>query len=671
MDPVWDADFVFPLEVQTIQDILNGKVNVLVRDFDDADGDVHYLDLGRVSVPLEEVITRGKIMAQAQLVQLAARWYPLERCRSMRKVAGALKIAVGVFVGHDSTLLPDEDSEAESIADRAVLFERKLCKLRAARGMSGRRTVSASPTRGGYGKARVLTARGGTVGQRPKSAPTAATLASPAGERRNPFRLKPLEPKLAVPKTELGEDSDLPGRRVTASSGIPGDLSPKGHPLEREIDERPRGRKHARGSTEICSSPCPPSRGGLRDAMGAVSPSREESSEDRDSCFGSLATPCAAAQEQAPVRVKTSTKLSRLTAKAQGRQEGMRSLAVRDDARGEGAAERARRWHRALLVSVQRLEDRSTESMAYGELRSMTRNASPSQAAQIIAAVRGTGSDFSLSARRYALRILAWLCWDQPRAARKACSGIIAYVLARIRDDETASLRRDLMTCVGAVMLSALRKADANECMVQIQRLLDLLTEYRSAVRDSAGACCVAAVHPPPTPVAVDVVTDLHSINEVRLVLGQIAERLGVTITVPKESLLLPDGTAVVELPDALSAASFYRRLKLCGEGVPSTWQIQPFPEVSGSRRAPELFVMRQSCLTGILIRLVDSKVLYVIISRIIIGPTGQVMQRSQRVVCYREQRLRLMVYDGDSALVTAVSIQRSSSPLCQNSPSL
>ncbi|CAN0566273.1 unnamed protein product, partial [Ectocarpus sp. 12 AP-2014] len=79
VDPVWDAEFVFPLKVQSVEDVLSGRINILVRDHDDADGDLHYIDLGRVEVPLETVLTEGNIMAHTQLVQLPARWYPLQR----------------------------------------------------------------------------------------------------------------------------------------------------------------------------------------------------------------------------------------------------------------------------------------------------------------------------------------------------------------------------------------------------------------------------------------------------------------------------------------------------------------------------------------------------------------------------------------------------------------
>eukprot|EP00903_Cladosiphon_okamuranus_P007632 g7401.t1 len=382
VDPVWDAEFVFPLEVQTVQDLLSGQLNVLVRDYDDADGDVHFVDLGRVSIPLETVLTEGNIMAHTQLVQLPARWYPLQRCRGVTKSRGALKMAVGFFVGSDSALLRDDDSESETI--------------------------------------------------------------------------------------DQGAGTALRGRLPGASATW------DGH---------------------------------------------------------------------------------------------------------EAAIVHAHRWQRRLLESMQRLEDRSTEGAAYGELRAMVREASSTQASQVIAAARGVGASCSLSARRYTLRLLAWLCWDQQAAASKGHGDIISYVLDRAGDNETASLRRDMAVCVGAVMLSALRHGTVDACMAQTRRFLRLVGEQQKSVRESAGVCCVASVLPPSPYVPVEIQADLRSIEDVRLVIGRAAEWGRLANFVPKEAVLLPGGRAVIELPDAAAAASFFDRITATAGGLPSSWRIDPFPE--------------------------------------------------------------------------------------------
>ncbi|CAN0068185.1 unnamed protein product, partial [Phaeothamnion confervicola] len=60
-DPIWDEELVFPLVVDTVDDVMEGQINVVIRDQDDEDGDVHYHELGRVTIPLKAVLLDGKV----------------------------------------------------------------------------------------------------------------------------------------------------------------------------------------------------------------------------------------------------------------------------------------------------------------------------------------------------------------------------------------------------------------------------------------------------------------------------------------------------------------------------------------------------------------------------------------------------------------------------------
>lgn len=581
--------------------MLTGRVNLLVRDHDDADGDVHYLDLGRASIALETVLTEGNIMAHTQMVQLPARWYPLQRCRGMKKARGMLKISVGFCVGPDSTLLRDEEGDEAATEDRsyagvtaAARFEHNMRKIRGARGATSGawRTASVSPSRRSPVASRTLTARGGTTCQRPQSAPEAATLTSPVRVARQsrPFELKPIQ-------APFPPAADIYHVAATANASIPysigrveaeNDLSDSARGIETTTtvsQQKPRWRDTYTSPERQSGENAKAARtrlGGRSD----VNPGREQEGfvgEGRPSPTKKwvVESPPAMAQH-----VRSSAKLSRLAAKAARGGTG-------DGGRGpppdvstswgekEGATMRAHRWERKLLESMQRLEERSTGVLAYGELRAMAREATSPQVARIVAAARGVGPSCSLAARRFTLRLLAWICWDQPRAASKIYGGIVNYVLERVRDEESASLRGDLAVCVGAVMLSALQRGTADACMIQTRRFLELAREQRMSVRESAGVCCVAAVLPPPPLVPVEIETGLRSMDDVRLAIGQAAGRAGISNVVPKEAVLLPGGRAVVELADAPTAAEFFDRMSIAQEDLPSSWSVCPFPEVS------------------------------------------------------------------------------------------
>ncbi len=47
VDPLWDSEHIFPLEVDSIDALLDAKCVVLVRDEDINDGVVAYDDLGK------------------------------------------------------------------------------------------------------------------------------------------------------------------------------------------------------------------------------------------------------------------------------------------------------------------------------------------------------------------------------------------------------------------------------------------------------------------------------------------------------------------------------------------------------------------------------------------------------------------------------------------------
>lgn len=562
---------------------MSGKVNILVRDFDDADGDVHYLDLGRVAVLLERVIIEGNIMAHAQLVQLPAHWYTLERCRAMRRVTGALKIAIGIFVGNECDLSLDENCEAESPVDQAVLFERTLRRIRMARGASIMRNVSASPIHRTRGRTRGLTARGGTMAERPKSAPTAATLSSPNRVRRRSFELRPLQAKFPSQASRVDHESNNPQTYGRVEVRQVGDKSLSRDISEDETKERPTRQGTFQSPERALGAPSQSTHGTSMNKTAMLAPEQETPPgvEPHHDLF-----PTKWEVEDPPKpAVRTSSELSRLVAKALNAHHRIPQHVAKDATEKQRTKVSANRWHTALLESMQRLEERSTEGVAYGELRAMAREASVSQVAQILAAVRGVGKSCSVSARRYTLRLLSWLCWDQPRATSKIYGGIVAYALDRIKDDETASLRGDLVVCVGAMMLSAMRNSTAEECMVQTLRFLNFTKEQSATVRESAGACVAAAVHPARPPVPVELETDLRSIDDVRVILGQIAGRFGTTCAVPKGSVLLPNGRAVIELPDALRAAEVYRHISMMADEFPSAWCLYPFPEVSALRR--------------------------------------------------------------------------------------
>ena len=585
VDPVWDADFVFLLEVQSVDDVLHGQINIVVRDHDDADGDVHYLDLGRVSVSLGTVLIEGNIMPRMRLVQLPARWFTLQPCRGMKRSRGALRVAIGFFFGTDSSvLLVDGDESIGQGMNAAARFEQGIRKIREKQGSTATdnwRGVSMSPTRRSQCTSRTLTARDGTTSRRPKSAPQVTTLYSPRLTRQRPFKLKYLHPRLPAKEGQNLATTPLDVKREVVDDNQP------------RLTEAFEGVRSPRWQARIR----PPA----QQHAPRTPPPLSWRRSDRADVSSRIVRPLADSSKTYPPAtqpVRSSNKLSRLAATAaSGSAPGPPNISSNRD-KGEGATLRVHLWHRALLESMQRLEDRGTEGMAYGELRAMARDASPTQVGQIVTAARGVGAGCSLAARRYTLRLLAWLCWDQPRAVSKFIGSMVSYVMDRTRDEETASLRGELVTCVGAIMLSALRTNTADVSMALMRRFLEAVRQQRKSVRESAGACCVASISPKPPGVPVEIETGLRGIDDVRIAIAQAAGRAEITIALPKEVVLLPGGRLVVELANASDAAEFYHRLSSLAGALPSAWSIYPFPEVLAKDRRKAVYNPRWNTST-------------------------------------------------------------------------
>ncbi|CAM9670391.1 unnamed protein product, partial [Choristocarpus tenellus] len=394
VDPVWDTDFVFPLRVQSVEDIMIGRVNITIRDHDDEDGDTHYDDLGHISVPLEAVLTEGKPMVHTQLVQLPARWYPIQRCRGMRKVSGALKVAVGIFIGEDAGLVGVEGDETDKGVGNIFkgIFRKKIQGAGTCINGQGGRAASTSPIRRNLMSSRVLTARGGTTSQRPKSAPTVTTLTSPDRSTNKPFAFASFIRQPAKTPVVDSLDTQNSSKQIPDGRGL---TTPQGE-----------------GSTTLAALDT-----SLDISISSTPPQNTPKSREVDLQPSQWAVEV---PNLGPTR--PSSKLSKLATQAGKKQQEPRSnnkmyLSGENQVIGGlgGEVARSRLWQMDLLRSMQRLDERSTERMAYGELRALGRDASPQQVAQMVSEARKVRGSSPVSVRLITLRLLSRLCWERPQ----------------------------------------------------------------------------------------------------------------------------------------------------------------------------------------------------------------------------------------------------------------
>lgn len=99
VDPIWNEDLTFRLDVSDITELIYLKCAICCRDEDIIDGNISYDELGMIEVPLKDVIQKGKACANS--IVMSAAWYKLNKGPGMRRVDGSLKLTISIIFGAD------------------------------------------------------------------------------------------------------------------------------------------------------------------------------------------------------------------------------------------------------------------------------------------------------------------------------------------------------------------------------------------------------------------------------------------------------------------------------------------------------------------------------------------------------------------------------------------
>mmetsp|Transcript_5595 Transcript_5595/g.9183 ORF Transcript_5595/g.9183 Transcript_5595/m.9183 type:complete len:687 (-) Transcript_5595:185-2245(-) len=100
VDPIWNEDVIFPMDVSEIDQLLDLKCLIYVRDEDiEEDGSTSYDELGMVEFSMKHLITKGKAMKNS--IVESARWYSLKKSPGMRKVDGTVKLTISLMFGSE------------------------------------------------------------------------------------------------------------------------------------------------------------------------------------------------------------------------------------------------------------------------------------------------------------------------------------------------------------------------------------------------------------------------------------------------------------------------------------------------------------------------------------------------------------------------------------------
>jgi hypothetical protein len=108
IDPIWNEDLLFELDILSLTSLLELKCVIFIRDEDQIeDRGISYEDLGMIEFPLQEIIQQGKALKNS--IVLSATWYDLKKTIGMRRIEGKIKLTISlIFANEDYEMIANQ-----------------------------------------------------------------------------------------------------------------------------------------------------------------------------------------------------------------------------------------------------------------------------------------------------------------------------------------------------------------------------------------------------------------------------------------------------------------------------------------------------------------------------------------------------------------------------------
>lgn len=252
VDPIWNEDVVFELQVSDVNAMMDQKCVIFIRDEDiEEDGSKSYDELGMVEFSLKEIVSRGRALKSS--IVLPATWYTLKKSPGMRRIDGRVKLTISlIFTPEDIETINDQlpplassdgipsyaagvgpliqshfKDPALVVSDPADMRVSTASSLRQSLSASGRRGTSTSPQRGSSDNMSVVSGMSSRAGgpKRPKSAHIVRRKETPS----------------SLPDLNQDVDSDADDRNTRGRSRRPQSAPNRRYDIIQEEDEDDAG----------------------------------------------------------------------------------------------------------------------------------------------------------------------------------------------------------------------------------------------------------------------------------------------------------------------------------------------------------------------------------------------------------------------------------------------
>jgi len=247
----------------------------------------------------------------------------------------------------------------------------------------------------------------------------------------------------------------------------------------------------------------------------------------------------------------------------------------------------ANAWKMKLLQSLSRLEDKDTLNQALGELHQIILLMQPSQISSFTYQISKQSPNASLAARKAMLQLLQFLVTQHPLHCN--IEKVVELIVNHARYPELAIKEQCQQTMSSTVRHTfqhshcSLAKGGEGNMMVLLDSLFAVFSEQTATTKEAAGSCLAMAVRPSDAIVPVTITATARNIEDVRHTFRQL-DKHGCKLTLPKETIVLPNGTVLLFVQSTEKTKALHATLTSFLKFFPAGWTVEPFSKVEGER---------------------------------------------------------------------------------------
>jgi len=238
-------------------------------------------------------------------------------------------------------------------------------------------------------------------------------------------------------------------------------------------------------------------------------------------------------------------------------------------------------WKNKLLQSLSRLDDKDTLLQALGELHQIILFMRPHQISTFIYQLSKQSQTASLAARKSLLQLLQFLATQHPQHCN--ANNMVDLIVKHARHPEQ-TIQQQCQNTMSAIVRhvfphSSLNKDGSGHFFSALDPLFAVFSEQTTTTKETAGACLAVAIRPYEPTLPVTITANARNLEDVRHAFRRL-EKAGCRISLPKETVVLPNGSILLFANSAAKIKLLQETLSSKQGVLPSNWKVEDFSSV-------------------------------------------------------------------------------------------